>query len=210
LKNIGSNIDFFSCELCGCNDRERHIVLYFNQLNLWKTLIHEKKILHFAPEACFISKLRKLANEYHMVDLNPKDDSIQQMDSQNILFPDNYFDFIMCNHVLEHVYDDRLAMRELCRVLKPGGYGVVQTPFSSILASTFQDSGINTDELRHRFYGQSDHIRVYGQDLFRRFVESGFQLNLKHHKVVLANFNPVVYGVNPSEDLILLKKPEMV
>jgi len=82
----------------------------------------------------------------------------------------------------------------------------LQTPYSSILAKTFQDKNINNDILRKKFYGQSDHVRVFGNDFFTMLENIGFHLNIKKHKDCLHEFDAEKYGVNIQEDLILVSK----
>ena len=141
-----------------------------------------------------------------MADLNPRTVDVRAIDVCRVPFADNTFDVIICNHVLEHVPDDQKALSELFRVLKPTGFAVLQTPYSSLLENSFCDPGINTDQLRNRFYGQEDHVRYYGRDLFRKMQEAGFCLQLTRHNDVLSDIDPLFYGVNPREDLILAEK----
>ena len=84
--------------------------------------------LHIAPEYCFIKPFKKLKNlDYVTADLiSPWADV--KLDVQNIPFPDSSFDVVICNHVLEHVDDDRKAMQELLRVMNPSGFGIFQVP----------------------------------------------------------------------------------
>ena len=97
-------------------------------------------------------------------------------------------------------------MSELYRVLKKRGHAVTQVPFSALLANSFEDPHIRTDKLRNLFYGQEDHVRVYGQDVFSRFEQAGFAVGLQKHGVVLADMDATFYGVNAKEDLILMSK----
>jgi len=97
------------------------------------------------------------------------------MDITDIHCADNYFDLILCNHVLEHIPDDRKAMRELCRVLKPGGKAILQVPLSILLKETYEDFSVTDPAERIRLFGQRDHCRIYGQDYENRLKESGFE-----------------------------------
>ena len=83
-------------------------------------------------------------------------------------FKDNFFDVIICNHVLEHVKDDQKAMSELFRVLKPEGFAILQIPISKTARETFEDFSITTPEDREKYFGQKDHVRIYGQDYKKR------------------------------------------
>jgi SAM-dependent methyltransferase len=182
--------------------------MYFDRLRLWN-IVGGGVVLHVAPERNLRDAVVRLKpKEYVQADLFPADEEIQRIDVTEMLFPDEYFDFIICNHVLEHVPKDDQAMGELSRVLKRGKWAVLQVPFSSILAKSFQDDNINTDELRRRFYAQEDHVRVYGNDLFSRLEGAGFEVMLQKHQVLLPDLDSKFYGVNVREDLILVKRRE--
>jgi len=133
-------------------------------------------VLHIAPEYCFIKPFKKLANlDYITADLiSPWADV--KLDVQSIPFPDSNFDIIICNHVLEHVDDDRQAMSEMFRIMKPGGFGIFQIPLDYSLEVTLEDSNINTPELREKHYKQRDHLRLYGRDYAKRLREAGFDV----------------------------------
>jgi SAM-dependent methyltransferase len=206
LELIGSDVDNFICPHCGCHDRERHLFMYFDRLNLWSAIIGGS-VLHFAPEKSLRNAIVRLKpKEYIQADLFPADEEIRKIDVTAIGFQEEYFDFIICNHVLEHVPNDEQAMAELYRVLKRGKSAIIQVPYSPLLSKSFEDDSINTDDLRFRFYGQEDHVRVYGRDLFSRLEGAGFEVMLKAHEVVLPDLDGEFYGVNRREDMILVKR----
>ncbi|WP_242037930.1 class I SAM-dependent methyltransferase [Tolypothrix sp. FACHB-123] len=95
----------------------------------------------------------------------------------NIPFADASFDAILCNHVLERIPDDGKAMRELYRVLKPNGWAILQVHLDNNLAETFEDPQITSESDRIKFYGQKDHVRLYGQD-YKNRLEAGFQVQV--------------------------------
>jgi ubiquinone/menaquinone biosynthesis C-methylase UbiE len=100
-------------------------------------------------------------------------------DITKISFPDNSFDIIFCSHVLEHIPDDRLAMRELYRILKPEGFAILQVPIKDVfngrvIDKTYEDFSITTPEGREKAFGQNDHVRVYGRDFKDRIASVGF------------------------------------
>ena len=97
-----------------------------------------------------------------------------RMDVTNLGLPDDSFDVIYCSHVMEHIPDDRRAMRELHRVLRPGGWAVLQVPI--LRETTFEDSSVTAPEDRERVFGQWDHVRVYGRDYVHRLSEAGFDV----------------------------------
>jgi predicted SAM-dependent methyltransferase len=178
LRLIGSDVDNHKCIFCNSHDRERHLYMFFDKLNLWEDFTNAV-ILHIAPERNLPSKIIQMKpNKYIMGDLYSKNDQIKKIDATNIDFSDGYFDFVLCNHVFEHIINDNLAMKEIFRVLKEGGKAILQTPFSSILRNSFEDANINSEELRLRFYGETSHCRVYGYDFFDKLERVGFKLNI--------------------------------
>lgn len=202
---IGSDVDNFGCCYCGCHDRERHLSMYFDKLGLWGKL-ENSKVLHIAPEIHISKKISSIVTkEYVRCDLFPKKDELK-VDITKIVFSDSYFDFIICNHVLEHVSDYRKAFSELKRVLVPGGTAILQTPFSELLYNNFEDKNINTDKLRLLFYGQEDHCRVVSKRQFLEDLKDFFQLDIVKNCDLFTNEECFKYGVNKKEDLVLVKK----
>lgn len=204
----GSDFDNFWCPFCRCHDRERHLLLFFQRLNFLEQM-HNAKILHLAPEKHLARRIAAAQPaQYVQGDLTPTRSEIEKIDVTRIPYPDNSFDWLLCNHVLEHVPNDRLALCELLRVLKPGGHAILQTPFAASLAHSLEnDPEITTDAKRIEFYGQEDHVRLYGRDLFERIQAAGFTLNLKQHNQCLPDIDAARYGVNPNEPLFLCQKP---
>lgn len=163
------------CPVCRSADRERLLYLYLSN----KTGIFDKpvKLLHVAPEPGLSTVFRRQKNiDYLTADLN-SDSVMQRMDITEIDCPDGCFDVIICYHVLEHILDDRRAMRELHRVLKPGGWGILQVPLSLVLDETFEDSSVTAPSQREAVFGQSDHVRIYASDYTDRLREAGFRVN---------------------------------
>jgi SAM-dependent methyltransferase len=204
LDTIGSDVENFRCPCCFNHDRLRHLFMYFDKLDFWRRF-EGAAILHIAPEAALSERIvSHKPRLYIKGDYSPRAADIQKIDVTAIPFPDESFDVIICNHVLEHVGDDLTALSEMHRVLRPGGCAVLQTPYSNFLARTFTDPAIDSDELRQRYYGQEDHVRLYGRDLFDRFRRAGLTPHIEAHESRLAEFDPVYYGVNPAEDLLLV------
>ena len=96
-------------------------------------------------------------------------------DIQDMPFEDNTFDVIFCNHVLEHVDDDKKAMSELHRVMKPGGFGIFQVPIDYNRETTFEDPSITSEEDRVKHYWQKDHVRLFGLDYLSKLESVGFK-----------------------------------
>jgi SAM-dependent methyltransferase len=135
--------------------------------------------LHIAPEVCLMRKLRKHYDGhpglYLTADLeSPLAD--MHFDVQHIPLEDDFTDVVICNHILEHVEDDRQALRELHRILKPGGWGIVLSPMDSSRKETFEDDTITDPAERTRVFGQYDHRRIYGRDYADRLRSAGFEV----------------------------------
>jgi SAM-dependent methyltransferase len=164
------------CPICDSFDRERLLYLYL----LHKTDIFRsaKKLLHVAPEEKVKAILSSKTNlDYLTADLSAKDVRIE-MDTTDIRFPDNSFDAIICNHVLEHIIDDRKAMTELRRVLKPAGWAILQVPVSLSLDQTYEDFSITTARGREEAFGQHDHVRIYAADYEAKLASAGFKVDV--------------------------------
>ena len=155
---------------------ERHRLLWLYLQNETDFFSAKKKVLHFAPEQCFLKCFRKLDNlNYTTTDLlSPIADV--KADICDLPFEDNSYDTILCNHVLEHIPDDSKAMKELFRVLKQGGYGIFQIPQDLNRETTFEDNTITDKAERAKIFGQYDHVRVYGRDYFDKLRSIGFKV----------------------------------
>ena len=155
---------------------ERHRILWLYLQYETKFFSEKLKILHFAPEQCFLDRFRQLKNlDYTTTDLlSPIADV--KADICDLPFEDNCYDVIFCNHVLEHIPDDTKAMQELYRVMKPGGWGIFQIPQNLNRAVTFQDNTITDKSERAKIFGQYDHVRVYGRDYFDKLRSIGFKV----------------------------------
>jgi len=155
---------------------ERHRLLWLYLKNETDFFNRKLKVLHFAPEQAYYKRFRKLNNlEYTTTDLNSPLADVKA-DICDLPFADESFDFILCNHVLEHIPDDRKAMQELYRILRPGGTAILQIPQELDRAETFQDDSITDPKERAKIFGQYDHVRVYGRDYFDKLREVGFNV----------------------------------
>jgi SAM-dependent methyltransferase len=171
------------CPSCGSLERHRLIWKYLNdKTNLFDNAA-KIKLLHFAPEHTFYDIFSKDQNiEYVPCDLFPEfynydgEIKIIKVDMTKIPFEENYFDAILCNDVLEHIPDDRLAMAELYRVMKKGAWGIFQVPIDYKREVTYEDFSITTAEGKEKAFGQSDHVRWYGRDYQDRLRSAGFDV----------------------------------
>ena len=204
---IGSDVDHFSCPKCWAHDRERHLLLYFTKLD-FKSFIANSRVLHLAPEPALKRFIESaMPTEYVRGDLFPASADVQRVDLCKMSFDAGSFDLVIANHVLEHVDDDGQALKEIFRILRPGGMAVLQTPYASALSKTIYDPEITDPELRLQLYGQEDHLRLYGSDIFERFTSTGLESKLQCHSDLLPDIDFRVYGVNSKEPLMLFRKP---
>ena len=154
---------------------ERHRLLWLYLTNETNFFTSKKKVLHMAPEQCFLSRFKKLNHEYITADIDSPIADVKA-DIVNLPFTDNSFDVVLCNHVLEHIQDDTKAMKELFRVMKKGGMGIFQVPQDLNRDVTFEDNSITDSKERAKIFGQYDHVRVYGRDYFDKLRSVGFKV----------------------------------
>ena len=164
--------------LCpNCLSLERHRLLWLFLKNKTDFFTSTAKMLHVAPELCYIKRFESLPElEYLTADLESPLAKIK-MDIHDIPFLENTFDIIFCNHVLEHVKDDKKALSEMLRVLKPGGWAILQIPtYLPLIAKTIEDPTITDPKKRAKLFGQDDHVRMYGKDYANRIRSLGFEV----------------------------------
>lgn len=206
LDVIGSNLDQFECPWCSAHDRERHLLMYMRASGIFDN-IQSMSVLHFAPERR-LSKLIFSQNpvRYIKCDLYPTSPDTERIDILAIPFTDKSFDLIIANHILEHVADDTKALQEIWRTLKVGGRAILQTPYSPKLHHTWSDPGIDTDNARLQAYGQEDHVRLFGRDIFGRFTSVGLESCVSTHDQLIPQYDPKKYGVNGKEPFFLFRR----
>jgi SAM-dependent methyltransferase len=166
-----------ACYYCGSLERHRLVWLYLKRMtNLFDE--HSKLMLHVAPEPCLENLFKKhLGRGYISADIqNPR--ATIKMDVTDIHFPDETFDVIYCSHVLEHISEDKRALREFHRVLKFDGWTILLVPIAPNLKRTFEDPSVTDPMERLRLFGQEDHVRRYGQDFGERVRETNFFFNV--------------------------------
>jgi hypothetical protein len=186
------------CPNCYTQPRHRLFYLYLQEkTNFFRDRL---KVLHFAPEQILRKQFSSMPNlDYTTTDLvNPTVDV--KMDITNIPYRDNTFDVIFCSHVLEHVMDDRKAMRELFRVLKTDGWAYLQVPLRK-KEKTFEDPNIVSPQDRLHYFGQEDHVRFYGFDYKDRLEEAGFKVKIEPYSQKLDAERIKKYGLPDRGDL---------
>jgi len=162
------------CPRCYSFERDRLLMLYFkNETNIFKENL---RMLHFAPEDI----LQKIFKTYPNIDYVSADlvapNAMLKMDITDILFKNEVFDVILCSHVLEHVEDDKRAIREMFRVLKKGGWAIIQSPVDNNRKITYENRSIITPKDKEKFFGLSNHVRIYGLDYKQRLEDAGFKV----------------------------------
>lgn len=202
---VGAGVRLAMCPICESSDRIRLLFLFFK----YKTDLFKKpqKLLHFAPEPALEEIFKQQSHiDYLTADLY-RENVMEKIDITSISHPENSFDAIVCNHVLEHIPDDTRAMHELYRVLKPGGWAILQVPFSKILDTTFEDPSIITEKERELTFGQKDHVRIYGKDYPDKLRKSGFKVQeYQWTKGSEPEFQDPRLNLNPDEIVIYCTK----
>jgi SAM-dependent methyltransferase len=166
-------------------------------------------MLHIAPERAFFQKFgREKQIQYFPADKfmpgfhYPR--GTKKIDILDISYPDNFFDAILCCHVLEHVDNDLQAMKEFYRVLKPGGWAILQVPIDYNSADTFEDDTITAPEEREKYFGQHDHLRLYGRDYPQRLIQAGFNVDCIDFCNTFSEAEQIQTGLDKKDGIIYL------
>ena len=194
------------CPHCLSLERHRLLWLYLTrETDLFDT---HPSLLHIAPEVCLMRHLKPrykgFETRYKTADLeSPLADL--HFDIQHIPLAEEQFDVVICNHLMEHVADDRQAMRELHRILRKGGWGVLLSPVELDRATTFEDDSITDPEERTRIFGQYDHRRIYGNDFAERLREAGFTVEDIDYGASLSAEERTLYAL-PADHIYVIHK----
>jgi SAM-dependent methyltransferase len=194
------------CPRCGAQARHRALWLYLHE----RTHLFDGKglrVLHFAPERALGQRLAS-APEIRYVSADLDDPSaMEHFDITDIPHPDGSFDAILCIHVLEHVRDDRKAMRELHRILAPDGFAIVLVPLDLDRTDTYEDASITDPAERERAFWQSDHLRLYGRDFPDLLRDAGFEVTVDQWVRGLDRATIQRHGLFPQEDMYVCRVP---
>lgn len=211
-KSYGSFLPYLDranalCPSCGSLERTRLIYYFIEQQSLVQP---QASLLHIAPEACLFSIFSKRLGANYLPadkfdDVYSYPAGTQYMDITDIKLADNSVDVVICVHVLEHVQDDRKAISEIYRVLKPGGAAILQVPFEPDRPTTYEDVTITSRDERRKHFGQFDHVRIYGRDYIQRFTEPGFTVEHQDYASTLPAKVKERY-VFKDRDVFLLRK----
>lgn len=172
------------CPYCGSLERNRLLLFYLEN----ETLIFKQysSLLHIAPEQCLSTIFKKSDLEYIDGDINAAL-ARNVVDITQIQYPNDYFDFIICSHVLGHIPDERKAIQELKRVAKPDGMVLIMTLLDTNSELTFEDSDLTTNEERLRYYGEEDLCRLHGLDFAKRIEREGFKVSQIDYRIQLGS-----------------------
>ena len=185
---------------------ERHRLLWLYLKNETSFFKAKLKVLHFAPESALMNQFKKLKNlSYDTIDLNSPIADIKA-DICDLPFLDNSYDFILCNHVLEHIIDDNKAMKELYRVLKKNGIGIFQVPMDYNRNTTFEDFSVTNKKERNKLFGQYDHVRIYGLDFFDRLQKAGFSVERCEYTSKLSKEDIIKFCLPKKEIIPICRK----
>jgi SAM-dependent methyltransferase len=186
------------CPKCGSAERYRLLALWLDRHG---GALRHARVLHFAPEKGLTQLLKSRVGSYQSADLTPgRADLVRNIEA--IAESDSSYDCVVCSHVLEHV-DDRKALREVHRVLKPGGMALIMLPVIEGWSTTYENPATVTPEERRRHYGQSDHVRYYGADVRERIRDAGFLLD----EFTAEGEDVLVYGLQRGEKVFIATKP---
>lgn len=185
---------------------ERHRLLWLYLNNETEFFTKKIKVLHIAPEQCFYKLFKNLKNiNYTTFDLNSPLADIKG-DICKMPFEKNSFDYILCNHVLEHINDDKKAMMEIFRVLNVNGTAILQVPVNLNNKTTLEDNSITNKQERIEKFGQYDHVRLYGLDYFKRLQNIGFEVDQVKYASKFNDNEVLKYSINRNEVIPVCKK----
>jgi len=193
------------CPRCMSNARERLAYLFLKD----RTSLFQQptRLLHVAPEPQLASMLKHSPNiKYVSADLvGPA--VMSHFDIQEAPFPNQTFDVVICNHVMEHVADDSLAMAEVHRILKPGGWALLQVPIALALDRTIEDPTAITESQRIELFGQEDHVRLYARaDYISRLEAAGFAVSAENYSSVIGSAKVEWFGLVEEEEVFFCSK----
>lgn len=192
------------CPVCGALERHRLATMY---LGVRRDLLSDlNRVLHVAPEPPVAQVLQRWVSDSYVsmdVDLSIENITVRA-DLTRLPFRSKVFDCIYCSHALEHVPEDQRAMEELHRVLRPGGWALIQVPIKRDV--TFEDPTIVNPDLRRRLFGQADHVRVYGRDFTDRLARARFSVSVERPQRSFAREVVSRCGLNAKEDIFLCTK----
>jgi SAM-dependent methyltransferase len=193
------------CPHCASLERHRLLILFFGKQP--KLFERTKRLLHIAPEAPIASWIKSFSDiDYVSGDIaDPR--AMYKVDLMDVQFPTASFDAVICNHVLEHVPDDRKALSEIQRILRPNGWAILMVPIHPALKQTREDPSVTDPKERERLFGQSDHLRWYGADYEERLSGAHFAVDVIPFARTLNDVDRRKFGLQAAENIYLCRKP---
>jgi SAM-dependent methyltransferase len=185
------------CGNCGSLERHRLVGLW---LDANAAIVSDSRVLHFAPEPILSRLLRQRSKHYLSADLNPQAADVG-MDIENIDLPNGSVDLVVCCHILEHV-DDRKALNEIARILAPDGLALFMFPIVEGWRDTYENPAHTSSTDRIKYFGQSDHVRMFGGDVRQRICDAGFALT----ELTAEEPNVARYGLVRGEKVFIAAK----
>ena len=198
----------YSCPHCNAFDRTRLQALFLDHELARGPADRPLRLLHVAPEVGFERWLARHPNVRRVtMNLSPGAADLHADLCAMPQVPDASFDCFICSHVLEHVADDRAAMRELYRTLAPEGWGIAMVPlYPERVLRTDEDPGERSPEERVRRFGKDDHVRLYAKrDFLGRLAQAGFAVE----QLGSAQFGAGTFarcGISPGSVLYVVRK----
>lgn len=186
-------------------ERHRLMWLYLKDHSNFFTA-KQLNVLHIAPEQCFHQRFKQQKNLNYLTGDLVSPIADMHFDLHQIPLEDNRFDVIFCNHVLEHVDDANQCMRELYRVMKPGGWGIMQVPQDFDRELTFEDPSIVTEEDRERLFWQKDHVRLFAKDYPNWLQNAGFKVEVFEKEKVYSTAQIQRFRLQEKEILYIVNK----
>lgn len=192
------------CAVCGSSDRARFV--YYIMENFTGILNESTcSILHFAPELAISEKLRAIhGNQYISADIVSERADVVA-DITELQFEEEQFGYVICNHVMEHVYEESKAFLEIRRCLQPGGILIFTAPICWS-QNTYEDDSVVTASDKIKYYGQEDHVRLYGNDIVERIASYGFDVELLRCNEIINEKEIKKFGFLKEDSVLLCKK----
>lgn len=190
--------DRAKCPRCGSLERHRLLWLFLEQRT--DLLERQGAMLHIAPEYALYRRLSQAPGLRYVTGDLDSPLATHKLDVMDLPFSTGSFDFLICNHVLEHVEDDRRALAEINRVLKAGGWAILMCPVDHRRGATLEDPAAVTPGDRHRLFGQGDHVRLYGRDYAERLAEAGFSVHAERYVESCESSSVARFGLRREDD----------
>lgn len=207
--SYGSNVAHRENVLCPYDltlERHRLMWLYLTRKTDFFSA-ESLKVLHIAPEQCFLPHFKKQNNlDYTTADLVSPIADIH-FDLHDIPLEDNQYDVVFCNHVMEHVDDPIRCMSELNRVMKPGGWAIMQVPQDMSRTETYEDKSITSPDEREKHFWQKDHVRLFGKDYPSYLEKAGFKVDEFDLNTEFDATEVVKFRLMQKEILYIARKP---